>query len=399
MTGHLVPDLQDTIIYREGRHHETWAALRRRSPVVHMNSPAVGPFWSVLAYEPAARVLADHSTFSSTNGMRLGADSTATAAATGKMLVVTDPPRHSKIRRVISSAFTPRMVRRLELTMREIAIDVTEAILERGGGNFAETAARLPLSIICDMLGVPRHDWDFMLDRTMTAFGVGGPSEEAAIQAHVDLFMYYEDLMRLRRENPQDDIVTALVNGSIDGVAVTNEEVVLNCNGLISGGNETTRHASIGGLLAFIQNPDQWRLLQKKPEHLDSAVQEVLRYTAPAMHVMRTATKDVNLEGADIAAGDRVAVWLGSANRDELKFEDPAKFDITRFPNRHLSFAFGPHFCIGGPLAVTELTILFQELSERIGDVELDGEVVRMASNLINGYETLPVRVNRRNGG
>ncbi|MET7878899.1 cytochrome P450 [Micromonospora profundi] len=324
----------------------------------------------------------------------------ATAAATGKMLVITDPPRHGMIRRIISNAFTPRMVRRLERTMREIAVEVIEEALEQEECNFADTAARLPVSMICDMLGVPRQDWDFMLDRTKTAFGVGSGGDEhaadRAVQAHVDLFVYYEELMRERRRDPQEDIVSALVHGSIEGRPVTSEEVILNSNGLISGGNETTRHATIGGLLAFIDNPAQWNLLRERPDLLPSAVQEVLRYTTPAMHVMRTATGEVHLAGADIAEGDRVAVWLGSANRDESVFADPARFDIARSPNRHLTFAYGPHFCIGGALATTELTIMFEELSRRVERAERTGPVVRMASNLIGGYEQLPVRLTRR---
>ncbi|MEV6410726.1 cytochrome P450 [Kribbella sp. NPDC051718] len=400
MPGEVLADLYDPLLFRAGRQHITWAQLRKSGPVVRIESPTGGAFWAVLGYETAVRVLSDHRSFSSSKGMRLGADPVATNAASGKMLVITDPPRHGMIRRIISSAFTPRMVTRLRQTMREVAVEVIEEALEQQNCDFADTAARLPVSIICDMLGVPRDDWGFMLDRTKTAFGVGslndGPADERARAAHVDLFVYYRELMQQRRREPREDIVSALVHGVIDGTPVTDEEVVLNCNGLISGGNETTRHATIGGLLAFIEHPGQWDLLQRDPAVLPSAIQEILRYTTPAMHVMRTVAEQVTLGPVTLAPDDRVAIWLGSANRDETVFTDPDRFDLSRSPNRHLTFAYGPHFCIGGSLATAELTIMFEELSRRVARAELAGPVVRMASNLIGGYEQLPVRLSRR---
>ncbi|MCG0286179.1 cytochrome P450 [Streptomyces sp. PSAA01] len=396
-----LPDLSAPSLYRSGRHYEAWAELRARGPV-HLIEPAEGePFFSVVRYHAASEVLGNPQLFSSTRGMRLGADDVATAAATGKMLVITDPPRHGKIRRIVSSAFTPKMIRRLEHNMREIAVSVINAALEGPECDFADIAARLPVSMICDMLGVPRQDWDFMLDRTKVAFGIGNDAvddETRANAAHIDLFLYYQDLMRLRRKEPADDIVTALVNGHIDGVALTDEEVVLNCNGLVSGGNETTRHATIGGMRALIENRDQWRRLRAGEAPLDGAVQEILRFTTPAMHVMRTATRATDLAGTKIPEGARIAVWLGSGNRDDEKFADPSRFDLGRTPNRHLTFAYGPHFCIGAALATLELQVMFTELIGRIGDAELVGEPVRMYSNLIGGYESMPVALTRRVG-
>lgn len=171
------PDLSDPSLYRSGRHYETWAKLRARGPLHLVLPPDGEPFWSVVRHETASEVLGNAQLFSSTRGMRLGADDVATAAAAGKMMVITDPPRHGKIRRIVSNAFTPRMIRRLERNMREIAVSVIESGLERGECDFADLAARLPVSMICDMLGVPRQDWDFMLDRTKLAFGVGDDPE------------------------------------------------------------------------------------------------------------------------------------------------------------------------------------------------------------------------------
>ncbi|MCG6495238.1 cytochrome P450 [Kitasatospora sp. A2-31] len=390
------PDLSDPSLYQTGEPELVWAALRAESPV-YRNVRANGrPFWAVLSYPLAAQVLKDNATFTSEKGMRLDHNPAATAAAAGKMLIVTDPPRHGNIRRIINSAFTPKMVRRLENTMRAIVVESIEGLREQGGGEFVEMAARLPVAVICDMLGVPREDWGFMLERTMIAFGsdaAPGDDDHAvkAAEAHTDILMYYDELLELRRKDPQEDIVSAMVQGQIGGVPLTDEEIFLNCDGLISGGNETTRHATVGGLLAFIRNPDQWQRIKADPSLMPSTVQEVLRYTSPAMHVLRTATRDVELAGQQIRAGDELAVWLPSANRDEQVFADPDTFDIARNPTRHLAFANGTHFCLGASLATTELTVMFEELTRRLDTVHLAGPVRRMRSNLIWGVESMPV--------
>ncbi|WP_410586739.1 cytochrome P450 [Amycolatopsis sp. lyj-23] len=395
-------DLSDPGLYESGEALGIWRELRRTDPVHHVVRSPHGPFWAVLTHDLVTRALADPARFSSTGGMRIDADATATAAATGHMMVITDPPRHGKIRRIMASAFTPKTVARLRETMRGIVTGLVEDALEKGHCDFVDVAARLPLAVICDLLGVPRPDWDFMLSRTMTAFGVGadaGPADAArAAVAHTEMFRYYQELMERRRREPRDDIVSALVHGRIDGRPLTETEVVLNCNGLISGGNETTRHATLGGVLAFIRQPDQWTLLRERPELLADAIQEVLRYTSPAMHLLRTATRDTTLGGKPIAAGDKVTLWLASANRDERVFPDPDRFDITRAPRRHLTFAHGPHHCIGAVLATTELTVMFGELIDRVERLEPAGPVRRMRSNLIGGIEALPVSLTRRAG-
>ncbi|CAM5671350.1 cytochrome P450 [Streptomyces viridochromogenes] len=392
----VIPDLSDPNLYHAGDQYEIWAQLREQAPVCRVERPSERPFWAVLTYEHVNACLADAATFSSARGMRLDADPVATKAATGKMMVVTDPPQHGRIRRIVSSAFTPRMVRRLENNMRLTAIDVIENALAAGDVNFADVAARLPVSVICDMLGVPREDWDFMLQRTKVAFSDTPDAEKGQIAAaHTDIFLYYHELMRERRERPQDDIISALVHGTIDGRALTDEEIILNCNNLVSGGNETTRHSTIQGLLAFIENPDQWHRLRDDLELLPSAVREILRYTTPAMHVLRTTTREVEVGGQLIGADEMVTLWLASANRDEKVFADPDRFDIERNPTRHLTYAYGAHFCIGAALASTELNIFFEELLRRAELAELTGEVKRVRSNLIGGIDRMPVRLTR----
>jgi cytochrome P450 len=398
------PDLSDPSLQRDGGTVALWAALRKRAPVYWTSRAAVrtgaaplasagrAGFWSVLCHPLANAVLRDSETFVSSRGMRLDSPPAPTAQAANNVLIVSDPPRHGSIRRVFSSAFTPRTVRRLEATIRQTAVRIVENAVAAGECDAVQMAARLPVSVICDMLGVPRQDWEFLLKLSMTAMGSGG-DRAVEIEANSEILAYYEHLVKLRRSEPGDDVVSALIHGTVDGVPFSDEEVILNCNALMSAGNETTRHAAVGGLLAFIDFPDQWHRLRDNPGLMPTAVQEILRYASPVLHVMRTAVKDTRIGGQDIADGDRVAVWLPAANRDDAVFANPDQFDIGREPNRHLALSAGTHFCIGSSLATTELTVLFTELGKRIKHAELAGQPIRLRSNFIWGFETAPVRL------
>lgn len=393
------PDLSDAALYQTGNPEPIWQRLRAERPVYRNERAHGAPFWAVMNHDLVAHVLRRPDLFVSEKGMRLDANPAATAAAAGKMLIVTDPPRHGKIRRLVGSAFTPRMVRRLEENMRATATRALEDAFEQEVCDFVQIAARLPVAVICDMLGVPREDWDFMRDRTMKAFGSAAtaPAERMAmVEAHADILAYYDDLVRRRRKQPGDDVVSALAHGEIDGVPLTDEEIYLNCDGLISGANETTRHATAGGLLALMDHPAAWQALRQAPELLPAAVQEILRYTSPAMHVLRTVAKDVPLGEEQLRAGDLVALWLPSANRDEAVFPGAAAFDIRRSPNRHLAFGHGNHHCLGASLAATELAVMFGEIVRLVGDARPAAPVRRLRSNLIWGIEAMPVLLTRR---
>jgi len=404
-----VPDLADPDLYATGDPVRVWRQLRATAPV-YWNERADGSgFWALTRHRDVNAVYRDTRVFTSERGMRLDLDQRASDAAAGAMLIVTDPPRHHQLRRIINSAFTARTVSRLEANMRETVSQVLDAALATGTVDFAEVAARLPVSVICDLLGVPPADWDFMLDRTRTAFGeppatldsgaaVGAPVAAepweralAAAEAHADLLTYYADLVARRRREPGEDIITAMVHGDIDGVGLSDEEIFLNCDGLISGGNETTRHASVAGLLAFIERPDQWRRLRAEPGLLPTAVAEILRFTSPALHVLRTAVTDVQLGDQLVRAGDRVTLWNAAASRDEAVFTDPDEFDLARSQGQHLAFGAGAHYCLGSALAGTELRVLFGELSRRVVQVEPAGPVRRLSSNLIWGIASMPV--------
>jgi cytochrome P450 len=386
-----LPDLSDPGLYQTTDPVPLWARLRAEAPIYWTEGGAAGSFWAVLNHDLATQVLTDPGTFISERGMRLDGDPAAAEAAAGKMLIVTDPPRHGAIKRIINSTFTPRVVARLKDTMRAVVSEAIDEAIAQEVCDFTEVAARLPVAVICDLLGVPSKDWDLMLDLTMTAFGHTAASEEEATRAYTDIFLYYSDLVELRRREPGQDVVTALVNGRIDGVPLTDEEIFLNCTGIISGGNETTRHSTVGGLLAFIQNPDAWRLLCERPELAGSASQEVLRFAASVLHVRRTAVRDAKVGGRAIRAGDRLAMWLPSANRDEAVFAHPDTFGISRSPNRHITLSHGTHYCLGGPLAAAEIEVTLEALARRVDHAELAGPPRRLRSNLIWGFESMPV--------
>lgn len=393
-------DLADGELYAAGDPEAAWAALRRDRPV-HWNTRADGTgFWAITRYRDAVRVMKDSAAFTSEQGMRVDHNPAATAAAAGKLLIVADAPRHGKIRQVIGSAFTPRTVARLEQNMRTLVREQLEPVLSGEPCDFTDFAGVLPVSVICDLLGVPKEDWGFMLKCTRVAFGENDVDPMDRLEAHAAILEYYQDLVDDRRRNPGDDVVSAMVNGLVDGVPLTDEEIFLNCDGLISGGNETTRHATVGGLLALIRDPDQWqtaaRAADRAPESVETLANEVLRYTSPAMHVLRTPREDVEIAGQLIRAGEPVTVWMPSANRDETVFEAPDRFDATRTPNNHIALGIGPHYCLGASLARTELRVIFGELLAAVRGGELTGPVGRLSSNLIWGFDSLPVLLRRR---
>jgi cytochrome P450 len=386
--------LADPALHEQGGATAILARLRREAPVCWVGGDGDEGFWVVSRYREVTEVLRDPRTFSSEQGMALDANPAAVQGARHKMLIVTDPPRHGKIRKLVNAVFTPRTVARIEQNMHRTVRSLLDQALSEGECDLVKLAARLPVSVICDLLGVPEPDWDFMLDRTQTAFGEALDADPLArAQAHADILGYYALLAKERRQCPADDLVSALVHGQVDGKPLTDEEVFLNCDGLVSGGNETTRHATAGGILALIDHPGEWRRLRDDPGLLGSAVQEILRWTSPAMHAKRTPVRDVRLGGQTVRAGQAVTVWMPSANRDPDVFPDPDVFDLGRAPNKHVTFGVGEHYCLGSALAQTELTVFFSEFIAAVGSAERAGPVSRLRSSLIQGYRSVPATV------
>lgn len=395
-------DLTDPELYASERPEQVWAQLRRAGRPYR--TPGRQGVWVLTRYAHVAAVYRDTGSFSSERGMMLGTDRDAARAAAadaaGKILIVTDPPRHAHLRGALNSAFTPKMVDRLRRTIDTTAHELIRAAANGSPCDFVtDVAAKLPAYVICDMMGVPRSDWEYMHELTAIAFGGGqrsGPSAQA--EAHANIFMYYTDLVARRRQDPGDDLVTALARGRVMGRELTDDEAVLNCHGLITGGNETTKHASSAALLALLAAPEKWAWLRSHPDALDTAVEEVFRYASPAMHVTRTATRPVEIGGARVEPGAVVSLWNGAANRDEDVFARADEFLPDRRPNRHLAFGVGEHFCLGAGLARIELRAILRELCETVRDAELLGPPERLRSNFLRGYTALPVRLSADGG-
>ncbi|MFJ2743695.1 cytochrome P450 [Streptomyces sp. NPDC087440] len=383
-------NLVDPELYATGDPFAQWRWLRAHAPVYWHEPTDLPGFWALTTYDDVRTAYRDADTFSSAQGILLRPDSHGADPGGGRTLALTDAPRHKQLRGLVDEWFSVRSVRAIEQDIQGVARRVVGEALERGTCDFvADVAARVPLYVICKMMGIPGADWERLFTLTSDAFGAGDPLTQRL--AHLDILGYFDTLRTDKAKNPSDDLVSILATAEVDGEPLTPDDVILNCNNLLVGGTENTRIAASGGMLAFLSHPGQWQDLRQDPALLPSAVEEVLRWTSTATHIMRTATRPVEIRGHQIAAGDRVTFWLPSANRDEAVFPDSDRFDIRRNPNRHLALGFGEHFCIGSMLARVELRHLYNELLTQSINVELDGEPTLLSSIVVNGPEQLSV--------
>ncbi|MFF8940347.1 cytochrome P450 [Streptomyces paradoxus] len=387
--------LIDPSFHASDAPHEVWRELRTHSPV-HWHEPTRYPgFWSLTRYEDIRAVSRDARVFSSARGIVLRPTAQGADVGGGRTLALTDPPRHKALRNLVADWFTTRSVRTLEESMRQAVRAVLARAVETEGCDFvADIAARLPLYVICRLMGVPDSEQELLFGLTKKAFAAGEPEIRSA--AHQQILQYFTELMYQRMDEPADDLVSALVTGEVDGELLTEEEVLLNCDNLLVGGTENVRLAVSSAMRTFLDRPGDWERLRADRGLLPTAVEEVLRWTSSATHVMRTVTEPVVLHGRRMEAGDRVVLWIPSANRDEQIFDDPYRFDITRRPNRHLALGTGEHFCLGGMLARVEMRVFFSELLDSVGSIEQTGPAVPVESIVVSGLERLPVRLTAR---
>lgn len=383
-------NLVDPELYATGDPYVQWRWLRANAPVYWHEPTELPGFWALTAYADVRAAYRDAETFSSARGILLRPADHGADPGGGRTLALTDPPRHRDLRRLVDEWFAVRSVRSMEGEMREVTARVVDQAVERGRCDFvADVAARVPLYVICKMMGVPAGEWERLFTLTSQAFGAGDPM--ARRFAHLEIMGYFETLAAEKAKDPGDDLVSVLATATVEGAPLSPDDVILNCDNLLVGGTENTRIAASGGMLALMRHPAQWRLLQDDPGLLPGAVEEILRWTSTATHIMRTATRPVEIRGHRVEAGDRVTLWLPSANRDESVFDDPDRFDVTRRPNRHLALGFGEHFCLGSVLARMELRLLYEEILGRSLRVEPDGEPTMLSSIVVNGPERLPV--------
>jgi cholest-4-en-3-one 26-monooxygenase len=397
-------DLVDPVRYARGGYpHAVWTRLRAEAPVARIEAPGYKPFWAITRHADIMDVSRQPTRFSSEYGITL-ARASQPVMKMPDMVVMLDPPRHVPMRRVVSARFTPKAVRARQDDVDRMGTEILDgAVTDADGGecDFVERiAAPLPLAVIAWMLGLPRADWALLFRLSNEVIGSNDPEyrqpgESAgatARRARRELHAYFTQLIETRRGEPADDLVSELLRGRIDDAPLTEEQLVGYCELLVEAGNETTRNAISGGLVAFCENPEQWEKLRARPDLLPDAVEEILRWVTPISHFTRTATEDCAVGGVQVSAGDQVALYFASANRDEAVFDDPFAFRIDRRPNPHLAFGFGEHVCLGAHLARVELETIFRHLLDRLDWFELSGPVERLESAVNGSIKHLPLR-------
>jgi cytochrome P450 len=397
-------DLVDPDRYaRDGYPHDVWTRLRADAPVAFVAPPGFEPFWAITKHADIQQIASQPARFSSAQGITLRRAG-APMIPPSDILVMLDPPQHAPMRRVANPRFTPRAVRSLRDDIERIAAEILDAAAPRGASgelDFVETiAAPFPLAVITSVLGVPRNDWRLLFQWTNEIIGKNDseyrrPGEtpgQTIKRARGEVRAYFERLIALRRRDPQDDLMSELVAGEIHGAPLTDEQLVSYCELLVEAGNETTRNAISGGLLAFCEHREQWERLRAHPELLSDATEEILRWVSPISHFTRTAIEDCEVRGTTIRTGEQVALYFASANRDEDVFDDPFAFRVDRRPNPHLAFGFGEHFCMGAHTARVEIEAMFDQLLARLQSFELAGPVERLSSAVNGSIKHLPLR-------
>ena len=380
-------DLTDYELWRHGVPHELFTRLRGEAPVWwHPATPGTaaigGGFWVLSRHADVQAVSRNHADFRSLEGPSLPGDR---PGQEGLRIVSMDPPQHTRLRRLISAGFTPRMVSTLEAQAREWAVAIVEQALERGECNFVqEVAYQLPMHMIADIVGIPRGDRTWLFDRVNILLQSTDPrsflSAEERADIQMEMFGYAHQLGEDKRRNPADDVWTTLTMAELeqpDGTRSTLSELELDLFFLVLAfaGSETTRGAISAGLLALLERPDQMQHLREDPATKVTMADEIIRWASPVTYFRRTTVRDVEIRGTKIGAGERVILCYPSANRDEEVFRDAFTFDVGRTPNPQVSFGGGGvHYCLGAHLARREIRILFEELLARAGEVELLSE-------------------------
>jgi cytochrome P450 len=395
-------DLGHPDTYVDGVPYETFARLRRDAPVAWVAEPAYagfdgGPgFWAVTRHADIVEVSRHPEVYSSHVGATFLRDQRPRdLAGLQQMMLNLDPPDHSKLRKIVSRVFTPKMVNGMFESVSRHAHDIVAALgPDTEIDLVAKVSAEMPLLVLADLLGVPADDRHLLYSWTNRMVGLDDPAyggRAAFLSAFQEMFAYAEEQTELRRRTPGQDVWSLIVNAEVDGEQLTLEELQRFFQLLMIAGNETTRNLLTGAVLTLAAHPDQWAELRADPELLKPAIEEILRFHPPVMQFRRTAVSEAELGGQRIRAGDKVVVFYVSGNRDEAVFTDPDRFDIHRNPSNHLAFGSGTHFCLGNSLARLEVRVLLEELFARFPRMRLAGPAQRFRSNFINGYRELPV--------
>jgi len=413
-------DLTDLDMWARGAPYDEFARLRDQTPVAWSDEPGSGPgFWSVLRYDDIVAASRDVRTFSSARGISFE-DPTDDDLAARRTIIDTDPPAHTKLRKILSGSFTQRAVAVYEQFVAALTEQVLDGGLSGEPFDFVDAVAKeVPIRVLARIMGLPTGELPLFIDLGDRLIANTDPDITDVVWGRDDTDAYRRfpfrspygkqlwdlgrSIIRDRLASPGDDLLSALLRAEVDGERLSEIDLDNFFSIMVIAGNETTRIAIAQGVLAFCEHPDQWDRLRAglttqsgdaATDVLDTATEEVLRWTCPTHFMRRTATTDTELGGARIRAGDKVVLWYVSGNRDDEEFPDPDSFDIRRSPNRHLSFGRGgPHLCLGAHLARLEIRVVLAALARRVARFELAGQPRRIRSNFTNGLKALPIRI------
>ena len=396
-----------------GYPHEAWKTLREEAPLRYFDLGPRPGFWAVVKRADIVWLSKQPTRFVNAPRMAIFADSpppdpTRPNRALLRHLLNMDPPDHPKYRNLASSWFTPRAIARRRPEIERIAEDLVDALAAKGEADFVEDfTAPLTLSVLADMLGVPRSDWRKMFEWTNQIAGSSDPEyqiegDDSGAQMRItldEMFGYFTEMVDCRRVEPTDDVVSLLANAQFEGEAdprVPALELLSYFSLLVVAGNETTRNAASGGLIALIENPGEMAKLKENPSLVNKATEEIVRWTSPVIQFCRTPIEDFEMHGQKVKAGDSLCLLYPSANRDAEFFEEPDSFRIDRSPNPHVGFGIGEHFCLGANLARLEIRIALEKLIPRLEHVEFAGPMDRVQSSFLGGVKRMPIRFETR---
>ena len=393
---------------QHGAPHDIWTQLRRESPVHWCEPTRYEPFWAITRHSDIIEISTQPELFRSEPGIVVISKDQAeafeqSAFSMMRVIIMIDPPEHREVRKVTSHRFTPRAIRELDDIIERSAREVVDRLAADGGEgecDFAnDVAVAHPLRILSTMLGIPQEQEPDILRLTNELFANEDPElqregedrTQAMLELGQELYQLFDGIVEDRRANPRDDLASILSNGLVNGSPMGAMETIGYFLIVFTAGHDTTKNALVGGMRAFIENPDQLAKVRANPDDVEKAVEEVVRWTSPVNYMRRTATADTVVGGKKIAKGESVVMFYASANRDEDVFDDPFSFRVDREPNRHLGFGIGEHFCLGANLARRSQRALLLELSRRLEFAELAGDPEQIQSSFVVGLKHLPI--------
>ena len=397
------PDLKSPDLYLHEEHHDVFRRLRAEEPVYWNPEADSTGFWAITRYDDIEAISKNPKLFSSAKengGHRIFNENDIDGNDTDASMISMDPPEHASYRRMVTPGFVPKRITGMEDRIRARVTRLLDNLPKTGEAEFVSSvAAVLPIEVLAELFGVPESDGPKLFEWSNATVGEDDPelrvSDEYMKKCVLEMAGYAAGLWQQRLENPGADLISMLAHSRVNGEAMTFPTYIGTFILLVVGGNETTRNSISGGLLALSENPEERRKLLDDPSLIPSAVQEIVRWVSPVLHMRRTATEDTEIRGQKIRKGDKVVMWYASGNRDEDKWDDPFRFDVTRYakPNvaTQLGFGAGQHFCLGSRLAELQLKVLFEELLRRFPDIHVSGPVRRMRSNFIYGLKEMPV--------